>query len=140
MTLGFLVLSILLISAWGQPSKNAKEYASSKFFIGVPNDTAPFILEQADTYSLVNDDQEYRELVRPKPGAVYQNIGFVKPDGNRFSVNGKPFSCAGTNAFYAGLEYIMSQEEVVNMMLQQKNQGSSVLRIFASFFDSVPER
>ena len=34
----------------------------------------------------------------------------------------------------------MNQNEVVAMMKEQKKQGASILRIFTSFFDSVPER
>lgn len=36
-----------------------------------------------------------------EPGVSALNVGFVKPDGARFSIDGKPWYCAGTNAYYA---------------------------------------
>lgn len=71
-------------------------------------------------------------------GSIYQNKGFVKASGTRFTVNDEPFYCSGTNAFYAGLEYIMSEDEVTHMMKEHADRGVTVLRLFMSFFDSVP--
>jgi hypothetical protein len=47
-----------------------------------------------------------------EPGVSFQNKGFVKTSGTRFTLNGKPYYCVGTNAFYAGLKWIMSDSEV----------------------------
>ncbi len=44
------------------------------------------------------------------------NTGFLKASGTQFVVNGKPFYCAGTNAYYAALKNIMSDNEVAVMM------------------------
>jgi hypothetical protein len=71
-------------------------------------------------------------------GNIYQNKGFVKASGTRFTVNDEPFYCSGTNAFYAALEYIMSEDEVTHMMKEHADRGVTVLRLFMSFFDSVP--
>lgn len=132
------VHSILLVCAVGQPFSNSELYAASKFFIGIPTDSDGRYAKPFDLKPDVRED--YRGLSSPRPGAVYENVGFVKGDGNKFTVNGRPYHCSGTNAFYAGLEYIMSENEVVAMMKEQKEQGATILRIFASFFDSVPER
>lgn len=140
MIVEIVMWSICLAHAWAQPFTNGDAYAASKFFIGIPSDADKDAAKALDLSPFEYNDEEYRNLVRPKPGAVYENIGFVKGDGNQFSVNGKPYYCSGTNAFYAGLEYIMSSNEVVAMMREQKKQGASILRLFTSFFDSVPER
>ena len=132
--------SILLASTVGQPFTNTDLYAASKFFIGLPIDSDGQYAKPFDVIPSVRESEEFREFEKPRPGAVYENVGFVKRDGVAFIVNGRPYHCSGTNAFYAGLEYIMNQNEVVAMMKEQKKQGASILRIFTSFFDSVPER
>jgi hypothetical protein len=49
-------------------------------------------------------------------GVSAKNVGFVKASGTQFYVDGKPYFCAGTNAYYAGLQWIMSDGEVAVMM------------------------
>jgi hypothetical protein len=46
-------------------------------------------------------------------GVSFQNVGFVKRNGTQLSINGKRFFGAGTNAFYAGFKWIMSENEVL---------------------------
>lgn len=134
------VYSILLASTVGQPFTNTNLYAASKFFIGIPTDEDGQYAKPSDVTPSVRESEELLKFKKPGPGAVYENVGFVKGDGDVFVVNGRPYHCSGTNAFYAGLEYIMNEDEVVSMMKEQKKQGASILRIFTSFFDSVPER
>jgi len=50
------------------------------------------------------------------PGISMANEGFVEARGSQFILNGNPWYCAGTNAYYAGLKYIMSDNEVSVMM------------------------
>jgi hypothetical protein len=50
------------------------------------------------------------------PGVSAKNVGFVTASGTQFYLNGKPYFCAGTNAYYAGLKWIMSDNEVSVMM------------------------
>jgi len=64
----------------------------------------------------------------------------VQADGIHFSLNGERYLCSGTNAYYAGLKYIMSDSEVAYMMEEQAKRGVTVMRVFAfSNFDSVPD-
>ena len=44
------------------------------------------------------------------------NVGIVRPDGINFSLDGKSWFCAGTNAVYASLVDWMSDAEVLVMM------------------------
>jgi hypothetical protein len=50
------------------------------------------------------------------PGISATNEGFVQARGSQFFLNENPWHCAGTNAYYAGLKYIMSDNEVSVMM------------------------
>lgn len=76
----------------------------------------------------------------PEKGVSFQNEGFVKASGTQFELNGKPYYCAGTNAFYAALKWIMSDSEVNVMFKEHANRGANVMRIFAhSNFDSVKD-
>lgn len=66
--------------------------------------------------------------------------GFVGTKGIRFTLNGTPWYCSGTNAYYAGLKYIMSDSDVDVMMKLHAQRGVNVMRVFAhSNFDSVPD-
>lgn len=76
----------------------------------------------------------------PEKGVSFENKGFVKASGTQFELNGQPYYCAGTNAFYAALKWIMSDSEVSVMMKEHADQGANVMRIFAhSNFDSVKD-
>lgn len=84
------------------------------------------------------DWDEFDTYRPPEPGNIYKNTGFVKTDGRSLVLNGQPWQFAGTNAFYAGLEYIMSEDELRHMMKEQENVGTSVMRVFTSSFERVP--
>lgn len=74
-----------------------------------------------------------------EPGASALNVGFVKPNGTRLAIDGKPFYCAGTNAYYAALKWLMSDNEVGVMMREHAKYGVTAMRVFAhSNFNSVP--
>ena len=134
-----VILSVLFfVTVWSQPGTNVEAYAADKFFIGLPTEPMEEQAVSLDLKVLNLQENNYFKQFTPAPGSVYNNIGFVKASGTRFTVNGQPYYCSGTNAFYAGLEYIMSEDEVVVMMREQKARGATILRIFTSFFDSVP--
>ena len=84
------------------------------------------------------DPETWDTYMPPGPGNVYKNTGFVTANGTSLTLNGKPWQFSGTNAFYAGLEYIMSEDEVRHMMLEQEKVGTSVMRLFVSSLDGVP--
>jgi len=85
-----------------------------------------------------HDEGAWETYKPPSPGNVYKNTGYVTADGTSLVLNGKPWRFAGTNAFYAGLEYIMSEDEVRHMMMEQEKAGTSVMRLFVSSLDGVP--
>eukprot|EP00889_Picochlorum_renovo_P004658 jgi/Picre1/31688/NNA_007039.t1 len=107
----FTTLLLTAMLAFGQPGTDEYKYAAEKFQLGLPMTQAQ--VSSADDYDVYL--QEYKK-----------------------EMDGKPYYCGGTNAFYAGLDYIMSANEVVAMMDAQAAQGATILRIFTSFFDSVP--
>jgi mannan endo-1,4-beta-mannosidase len=71
-------------------------------------------------------------------GTAY--AGFVRTNNKAFTLDGLPWYCSGTNAYYAALKYIMPESELDVMMRAHANEGINVMRIFAhSNFDSVPD-
>ena len=97
---------------------------------------SPTTTQRNDPFS--DDDGELAYYKPPTPGNVYKNTGFVKAEGTRLTLNGLPYEFGGTNAFYAALDYIMSEAELKYMLREQARAGTSVIRVFSSFFDSVP--
>lgn len=66
----------------------------------------------------------------------YQNNGFVKANGTNLEINGNIFYGAGTNAYYAPMKDIMSENEVYNMFYEHARRGVTVMRVFAFDFFS----
>jgi hypothetical protein len=88
-------------------------YVPLKFDLGIGDAAQISTVEgenSAAMVSMIGNQGEYFE------GVSAQNIGFVKASGTQFVLDGKPYFCAGTNAYYAGLKYIMSDGEVAVMM------------------------
>ena len=137
MNLAILIATFLLRFAHGQTSFDSSIYISDKFNLALGN---------AQTISTPEGENYKPETVVissvPVPGESFMNKGFVAVDQKTatFSLNGKPFYFSGTNAYYAGLLYIMKDAEVAVMAQEHASRGVSVIRAFAfSNFDSVPD-
>ncbi|KAG7672584.1 hypothetical protein KSW81_001546 [Nannochloris sp. 'desiccata'] len=112
-------------------------YVPLKFDLGIGDAAKISTLEGENSAVMVSEIGTQGEYFE---GVSAQNIGFVKASGTQFVLDGKPYWCAGTNAYYAGLKWIMSDGEVAVMMKEHAQKGANVLRIFAfSNFDSVPD-
>ena len=57
-----------------------------------------------------------QDAVLSAVGQEMQDKGFVVANGTKFYLDGSPYWCAGTNTYYAGLKWIMSNEEVPVLM------------------------
>lgn len=74
----------------------------------------------------------------PERGVAGKLRGFVTTSGTQLMLNGMPWYCAGTNAYYAALKWLMSDSEVSVMMREHSARGATVLRVFAhSFFQGL---
>jgi hypothetical protein len=72
-------------------------------------------------------------------GSIRANVGFVRTSGTRFVLGGRPWYFAGTNAYYAGNAWIMTENEVRIMFAEHASRGVNVMRVFAfSNFNSTP--
>ena len=121
------------------------KYAELKFgglrpHIGHEQQRAPRTIQRTiqRTIPWREDGAEWKWDKPPGPGNIYKNTGFVTAEGTSLVLNGKPWQFSGTNAFYAGLEYIMSEDELRHMMQEQEKAGTSVIRLFVSSLDGVP--
>lgn len=115
----------------------ADDYIPLKFELGLPPNVTTISTVEGNTTALV--DNLFTVAAAPEVGVSGLNSGFVKAQGTKFVVNGQPYYCGGTNAFYAGLKWIMSDNEVAVMMKEHASKGANVMRVFAhSSFDSVP--
>jgi hypothetical protein len=66
-------------------------------------------------------------------GSSGKNVGFVKASGTRFTLDGKPYFCAGTNAYYMSrIDFLSAQEMIYQMMKHSELQGN-VLRVFFAY-------
>jgi hypothetical protein len=122
-----LLLLAFIPTVRGQPSYGEFEAAAAaRADLGL--DGAISTAEGNDTFSV----QDIRERVSsPWPGISGRNAGFVSTSGPNFILGGNPWYCAGTSAYYAALEWIMSENEVEVMMREHARQGATVLRVFA---------
>lgn len=78
-----------------------------------------------------------QNVTAPIPGVSFQNNGFVKAQGTKLVIGNKPFYGAGTNAYYAAMKGLMSENEVFYMMYEHARRGLTVMRIFAfNYFQS----
>uniref|UniRef100_A0A1D1ZTE6 mannan endo-1,4-beta-mannosidase n=1 Tax=Auxenochlorella protothecoides TaxID=3075 RepID=A0A1D1ZTE6_AUXPR len=74
---------------------------------------------------------ERRILNQVEADASSPAFAFVKVAGKQFSVGGKAWYPAGTNAFYAAQTDIMSSADVYLMFKAHAAQGVKVIRVFA---------
>lgn len=135
-TIFFIVLIALSSGSYGQSTfPDSNQYIPLKFDLGIGNAAQIATVEGTNT-SIITQTLEVEGQF--SPGQSAKNKGYVKAQGTQFSLNGQPWYCAGTNAYYAALKYIMSDNEVAVMM----RVGSLVelyctLR-FIQFLSSLP--
>lgn len=98
-------------------------YIPLKFDLGIGN-AAQISTVEGNTTDLVAQTLSIDQS-QFSPGISAENKGFVQTRGSQFVLNGNPWYCAGTNAYYAGLKYIMSDNEVSVMMKVSWNQCAS---------------
>ncbi|KAL4519672.1 hypothetical protein Ndes2437A_g07850 [Nannochloris sp. 'desiccata'] len=60
-----------------------------------------------------------------------KNQGFVTVNGTEFYLDGKPWHCAGTNAYYAAITDRLTPGEVDELFKTHAEKGATVLRVFA---------
>ena len=89
-------------------------YIPLKFDLGIGNATQISTVEGNST-NLISQTLTINQS-QFSPGISAVNQGFVDTQGSQFILNGQPWYCGGTNAYYAGLKYIMSDNEVAVMM------------------------
>jgi hypothetical protein len=88
-------------------------YVPLKFDLGIGNAAKISTVEGNNSAVTVSDIGTQGVFTA---GVSAKNVGFVKASGTQFVVDGKQYYCAGTNAYYAGLKWIMSDAEVAVMM------------------------
>ena len=109
----FSVLILVYLSTLGASQStfpDADDNISEKFSIGV---AGPISTPEGSAFSA---SAEILDASQFSAGISGQNNGFIKASGTQFYLSGAPWFCAGSNAYYAALKYIMSDAEVKVMM------------------------
>jgi hypothetical protein len=110
---GLCLLQTCAVSAQST-SPDSGLYIPLKFDLGIGNAVKISTVEGNNTdYIAQTLDVQEGQF---SPGISAENKGFVQTKGSQFTLNGEPWYCAGTNAYYAGLKWIMSDNEVSVMM------------------------
>lgn len=109
-------LSVLLLLATLHAAVSQEAYPQSAEYIPLRYDldlggTVQIATVEGATAQVLDIDRS-----QFSPGKSAKNVGFVRPSGTHFELNGSPWYCAGTNAYYAALKWIMSDGEVAAMM------------------------
>jgi hypothetical protein len=86
------------------------EYVPLRYELDLGGGVQIATVEGATAQALAIDRSQF------SPGKSAKNVGYVQPSGTRFQLNGSPWYCAGTNAYYAALKWIMSDAEVAALM------------------------
>jgi hypothetical protein len=102
---------LLHLSAAQSTFPDSDLYNPLKFDLGIGNSSLISTVE-GNTTNLISETLENAQLA----ARIAANEGFVQTRGSQFVINGNPWYCAGTNAYYAALKYIMSDNEVSVMM------------------------
>ena len=123
-----LALCVLAVARRGRAQTtypDSSQYIDLKFNLELQTGQKAIATQQgASTASLASVLNVQGKFVA---GESALNTGFVTAKGTQFYLNGAPFYCAGTNAYYAALKYIMADSEVAYMM--QVCQQASFLSV-----------
>lgn len=71
-----------------------------------------------------------RSLAQSAPAASL-NQGFVTVQNTTFSLNDRPWFCAGSNAFYAAIVDRLTEDQVWELFKVHASQNATVVRVFA---------
>lgn len=116
-----IILTACLLACSQSTFPESGRYVPLKFDLGIGDAAKISTLEGENSAVMVSEIGTQGEYFE---GVSAQNIGFVKASGTQFVLDGKPYWCAGTNAYYAGLKWIMSDGEVAVMMKVSFNELS----------------
>jgi hypothetical protein len=127
----FLAICVLAMARRGRTQTtypNSSQYIDLRFNLELPAGQTTISTQQGTTTASLASVLDVQGKFIAGESAL--NTGFVEARGTQFYLNGAPFYCAGTNAYYAALKYIMADSEVAYMM--QVRQHASFLSIWFS--------
>ena len=104
----------LCVHTYGQSTfPDSAKYIPLKFDLGIGN-AAQITTVEGNSTSIITETLTIQGEFYA--GVSAKNKGYIKAQSTQFVLNGQPWYCAGTNAYYAALKYIMSDNEVAVMM------------------------
>ncbi|KAK2078443.1 hypothetical protein QBZ16_003283 [Prototheca wickerhamii] len=117
----------------GLPSRKIGYSPISQLTVAPSPEGEPALTRVAPPPSEEDSDYALPCILSKKQDAVRVNAvsGFVTTNKGNFSVNGKRWYAAGTNAFYAAQYDLFTTAQVDTMLQMHAANGTTVLRVFA---------